>query len=158
MAQLDQLKTVLKREGLYVEEKFEEWVSLARTTGQTLDRILTAAGYLTEKQMLAVFAETLRLPVIEKLSEATVPPRFVEKVPVHFARHHNLIGLEERNGTIRVASCSPLDTHPIDELSALLDRVVEPVLAPKGEITSLINRAYQQKTEGDAYTVFMYKQ
>jgi general secretion pathway protein E len=147
MAQLDQLKTVLKREGLYVEEKFEEWVSLARTTGQTLDRILTAAGYLTEKQMLAVFAETLRLPVIEKLSEATVPPRFVEKVPVHFARHHNLIGLEERNGTIRVASCSPLDTHPIDELSALLDRVVEPVLAPKGEITSLINRAYQQKTD-----------
>ena len=147
MAQLDQLKAVLKREGLYVEEKFEEWVALARTTGQTLDRILTAAGYLTEKQMLQVFGECLRLPVVDKLAEAAVPARFVEKVPVHFARHHNLIGLEERNGTIRVASCSPLDTHPIDELSALLDRVVEPVLAPRGEITSLINRAYQQKTD-----------
>ncbi len=147
MAQLDQLKTVLKREGLYVEEKFEEWVALARTTGQTLDRILTAAGYLTEKQMLKVFGECLRLPVVEKLAEATVPPRFVEKVPVHFARHHNLIGLEEHNGTIRVASCSPLDTHPIDELSTLLDRVVEPVLAPRGEITALINRTYQQKAD-----------
>src|SRR5688572_12460498 len=147
MAQLDQLKAVLKREGLYVEEKFEEWVALARTTGQTLDRILTAAGYLTEKQMLKVFGECLRLPVVDRLTEATVPPQFVEKVPVHFARHHNLIGLEERNGTIQVASCSPLDTHPIDELSGLLDRVVEPVLAPKGEITALINRAYQQKTD-----------
>ena len=147
MAQLDQLKTVLKREGLYVEEKFEEWVALARTTGQTLDRILTAAGYLTEKQMLKVFGECLRLSVVDKLEEATVPPSFVEKVPVHFARHHNLIGLEERNGTIRVASCSPLDTHPIDELSGLLDKVVEPVLAPRGEITALINRAYQQKTD-----------
>jgi len=147
MAQLDQLKTVLKRDGLYVEEKFEEWVSLARTTGQTLDRILTAAGYLTEKQMLQVFGECLRLPVVDVLAEAVVPTRFVEKVPVHFARSHNLIGLEEINGTIRVASCSPLDTHPIDELSALLDRVVEPVLAPRGEITSLINRAYQQKTD-----------
>ncbi|HZN63353.1 MAG TPA: type II secretion system ATPase GspE [Planctomycetota bacterium] len=147
MAQLDQLKTVLKRDGLYVEEKFEEWVSLARTTGQTLDRILTAAGYLTEKQMLQVFGECLRLPVVDVLAEAVVPARFVEKVPVHFARSHNLIGLEEINGTIRVASCSPLDTHPIDELSALLDRVVEPVLAPRGEITSLINRAYQQKTD-----------
>jgi general secretion pathway protein E len=147
MAQIDQLKAVLKREGLYVEEKFEEWVALARTTGQTLDRILTAAGYLTEKQMLKVFGECLRLPVVDKLSEATVPPAFVEKVPVHFARHHNLIGLEERNGTIQVASCSPLDTHPIDELSGLLDKVVEPVLAPKGEITALINRAYQQKSD-----------
>jgi general secretion pathway protein E len=147
MAQLDQLKAVLKREGLYVEEKFEEWVALARTTGQTLDRILTAAGYLTEKQMLQLFGEVLHLPVVDHLNEAAVPPRFVEKVPVHFARHHNLIGLEERNGTIRVASCSPLDTHPIDEISGLLDRVVEPVLAPRGEITSLINRAYQQKTD-----------
>ena len=147
MAQLDQLKAVLKREGLSVEEKFEEWVALGRTTGQTLDRILTAAGYLTERQMLQVFGECLRLPVVDKLGEASVPPRFVEKVPVHFARHHNLIGLEERNGTVRVASCSPLDTHPIDELSSLLDRVVEPVLAPKSEITSLINRAYQQKTD-----------
>ncbi|HKS15958.1 MAG TPA: ATPase, T2SS/T4P/T4SS family, partial [Planctomycetota bacterium] len=147
MPQFDQLKTVLKREGLYVEEKFEEWVALARTTGQTLDRILTAAGYLTEKQMLQVFGECLHLPVVDRLSDVTVPPSFVERIPVHFARHHNLIGVEERNGTIRVASCSPLDTHPIDELSALLDRVVEPVLAPRGEITSLINRTYQQKTD-----------
>jgi len=147
MSHLDQLKDVLKREGLYVEDKFEEWVELARTTGQTLDRILTAAGYLTEKQMLQIFGECLRLTVVEKLSEATVPPTFMEKISVHFARNHNLIGLEEHNGTIRVASCSPLDTHPIDELSGLLDKVVEPVLAPRAEITALINRAYQQKSD-----------
>jgi len=147
MSHLDQLKDVLKREGLYVEDKFEEWVELARTTGQTLDRILTAAGYLTEKQMLQIFGECLRLPVVEKLSEASVPPVFLEKISVHFARNHNLIGLEESNGTIRVASCSPLDTHPIDELSGLLDKVVEPVLAPRAEITALINRAYQQKSD-----------
>jgi hypothetical protein len=83
MPQFDLLKTVLKREGLYVEEKFEEWVALARTTGQTLDRILTAAGYLTEKQMLQVFGECLHLPVVDRLAEATVPARFVERIPVH---------------------------------------------------------------------------
>ena len=147
MSQLEQLKAVLKREGLYIEEKFEEWVTLAQTTGQTLDRVLTAAGYLTEKQMLDIFGECLGLPIVEKLADATVPPTFVDKVPVTFARHHNLIGLEEHNGSIRVASCSPLDTHPIDELSALLDKAIEPVLAPRAEITSLINRAYQQKAD-----------
>jgi general secretion pathway protein E len=46
-----------------------------------------------------------------------------------------------------VASCSPLETHPIDELSAMLDRIVEPVLASRAEITALINRAYQQKVD-----------
>ncbi|MBI4565040.1 MAG: type II secretion system ATPase GspE [Planctomycetes bacterium] len=147
MASIDQLKEALKREGLYVEDKFEEWVVVAKSTHQTLDRILTASGYLTEKQMLELFGKVLRLPVLERLSDVQVPAVFMEKVPVHFARHHNLVGIEERNGTIRVAGCTPLDTHPIDDVSAMLDKVVEPVLAPRAEITALINRAYQQKVD-----------
>ncbi len=147
MALMQTLKDILSREGLYVEEKFTEWEALARTTNQTLDRVLTAGGYLTEKQMLKVFGECLRLPLIDRLNDATVPGHFVEKVPVQFARHHNLIAIEEKDGAMRVASCTPLETHPIDDLSAMLDCVIEPVLAPRAEITSLINRAYQAKAD-----------
>jgi general secretion pathway protein E len=147
MALLDGLKSILEREKLYVQDKFEEWVGLARTTRQPLDRVLTTSGYLTEAQMLRIFGECLGLPVLDRLADRPVPKEFVEKVPVSFARHHNLIAIGEVNGTVRVASCSPLETHPIDELSAMLDRIVEPVLATRSEITALINRAYQQKVD-----------
>jgi hypothetical protein len=147
MALIDELKRILEREKLYVQDKFEEWVHLAKTTHQTLDRVLATSGYLTEAQMLRVFGECLGLPVLDKVVEETVPPEFVQKIPVQFARHHNLIAIGKANGTVRVASCSPLDTHPIDELSAMLDRIVEPVLATRSEITALINRAYQQKVD-----------
>jgi general secretion pathway protein E len=147
MALIDELKRILEREKLYVQDKFEEWVHLAKTTHQTLDRVLATSGYLTETQMLRVFGECLGLPVLDKVIEETVPPEFIQKIPVQFARHHNLIAIGKANGTVRVASCSPLDTHPIDELSAMLDRIVEPVLASRSEITALINRAYQQKVD-----------
>jgi general secretion pathway protein E len=147
MALIDELKRILEREKLYVQDKFEEWVNLAKTTHQTLDRVLATSGYLTEAQMLRVFGECLGLPVLDRVVEETVPPEFIQKVPVQFARHHNLIAIGKANGTVRVASCSPLDTHPIDELSAMLDRIVEPVLASRSEITALINRAYQQKVD-----------
>jgi len=147
MALIDGLKTVLEREGLYVQDKFEEWVSLAKNTHQPLDRVLASSGYLTEAQMLKIFGEVLDLPVLDRLVELQVPKEFVDRVPVQFARHHNLIAVGQANGTIRVASCSPLETHPIDELSAMLDRIVEPVLATRAEITALINRAYQQKVD-----------
>jgi len=146
-ALFQQLTGILQREGLYVEEKFQEWVSLARTTNQTLDRVLTAAGYLTEKQMLAIFGECLSLRVMDRLVDVEVPAHFIDKVPVQFARHHNLIGIDESGGTMRVAACTPLDTHPIDDLSAMLDRIVEPVLATRAEITALINRVYQAKAD-----------
>jgi general secretion pathway protein E len=147
MALIDELRTILEREKLYVKDKFEEWVNLARTTHQTLDRVLSTSGYLTEAQMLRVFGECLGLPVMDRLVEQQVPKEFVEKVPVQFARHHNLIAIGPVDGAVRVASCSPLDTHPIDELSAMLDRIVEPVLATRSEITALINRAFQQKVD-----------
>ena len=147
MALIDDLKRILEREGLYVHDRFEEWVTVARTTRQPIDRVLSTSGYLTEAQMLRVFGECLGLPVLERLVDLQVPPEFVEKVPVQFARHHNLIAVGHANGTVRVASCSPLDTHPIDELSAMLDRIVEPVLATRVEITALINRAYQAKAD-----------
>jgi general secretion pathway protein E len=147
MALIDGLKTILEREHLYVKDKFEEWVNLARSTHQPLDRVLSAAGYLTEAQMLRIFGECLGLKVIDRLVEFQVPAEFVEKVPVQFARHHNLIAIGAANGTVKVASCSPLETHPIDELSAMLDRIVEPVLATRAEITALINRAYQSKVD-----------
>ena len=147
MPLLDNLKAILERDGLYVQDKFEEWVGLARTTQQTLDRILVTSGYLTEAQMLKAFGECLQLPVLGRLVELPIPKEFVEKVPVQFARHHNLIAVGESNGTVRVASCAPLETHPVDELSAMLDRIVEPVLAPRVEITAAINRAFQQKVD-----------
>ncbi len=147
MALIDTLKEILRRENLYTEEKFGEFVALARTTHQTLDRVLVSSGYITEAQMLHIFGECLGLPVIDRLADQRVPQEFIEKVTVQFARHHNLIGIGEANGTLRVASCAPLETHPIDDLSVMVDKIVEPVLASRAEITSLINRAYQQKVD-----------
>ncbi|MHC4607957.1 MAG: GspE/PulE family protein, partial [Planctomycetota bacterium] len=147
MTLIDSLKKTLKDKGLFLEDKFQEWVSLAQTTNQTLDRVLLTSGYLTEQQMLEIFGECLGLLVFERLLDFEVPKGFVESVPVQFARNHNLVAIGETNGTMRVACCAPLDTHPMDDLSMMVDRIVEPVLAPRAEITALINRVYQQKTD-----------
>ena len=84
----------------------------------------------------------------EELNGIQVPGDFIHKVPVQFARTYNLIAISELNGTVEVATCSPLDVQPMDDLSTLLGSEVEPVLAPKQEITNLINRAYRHKADG----------
>jgi general secretion pathway protein E len=97
--------------------------------------------------MLRIFGRVLDLPVRERLIEIDGPPDFVDRVPVQFARHHNLVGIGTEGGVLKVATCAPLETHPIDDLSGMLDRVVAPVLAPRAEITALINKAYQSKSD-----------
>jgi general secretion pathway protein E len=138
-----QLKTV----GTLTDEKIEDAFTASRLTGESLDRLLVNNGLLTEKQMLDVFSQALRMPFYQKLSDFTTPPSFVSKVPVQFARNHNMVAVNEKDGMFTVAVCFPLDLHPQDELATMAGKAIQPVLATKSEIASLINRAYQQKMD-----------
>ncbi|HAK95139.1 MAG TPA: type II secretion system protein GspE [Planctomycetes bacterium] len=133
-------------EGAVTKAQLEECRAVERDTGQPLDRVLRQKGYVSEEKLLELLSRSLRLPFQADLNDITVPKDFVEKVPAHFARNYYLVSLGRDNGAHRVATCDPLDFHPMDDLSALLGCEVEPVIAPRAEITSLINRAYQRSS------------
>ena len=129
-------------------EVLEECRRTAGSSGESLDRVILQHKYLPEDTLLRVYARHLGYEFRESLEDASVPSHFVNRVPVHFSRNYNLIGLEEASGLLKVATCAPLDAHPMDDLSSLYGADIEPVLAPRQEITSLISRAYRHKADG----------
>jgi general secretion pathway protein E len=143
----DVLRKLLIERELLSAERFEECVQEEIHTGEPLDKIFLQKGYLTEIDMLQAFGETLGLDVIESLAHENVPAEFVNQVPVHFARSYNVIAVAAQPGTLRVATCSPFETNALDDLSTMLSVEVEPVLAPRIEITNLINHAYKRKAD-----------
>ncbi len=143
----ERVRSIILSEGLLDEERFEECVALQEETGQTLDRIFVQKGYLTEHDVLRIFGLVLGIPYREKLEGVSVPDNFVNGVPVHFARNFNLVAVGREDGTLMVATCSPFEAYPMDDLASMLGMEVEPVLAPRAEITSLINRAYKRKQD-----------
>ena len=95
-----------------------------------------------EPEVLQVYANALGMEYREELAGTSVPPDFINTVPVHFARNYNLVALDDgMSGVMRVATCNPLDPHPMDDLSSMLGRELDPVLAPRVENTTLIARA-----------------
>jgi general secretion pathway protein E len=143
----DSLAQAILQTGLLDEERLSECMHLEEETGQTIDRILVHKGYLTEKDTLVAFGRVLGIPFRETLEGVSVPDTFVNNVPVHFARNFNLIALGQNNGSLTVATCSPFDTYPMDDLASMLAMEIEPVLVPRAEITSLINKAYKRKQD-----------
>lgn len=136
----------LVREGHISDAQLAECLREQDETGEPLDRVLRHKGYVTETMLLELLARRLRIPFIDDLDKTEVPALFTERVPAQFARNYNLIALEQQNGTMRVATCDPLDIHPMDDLAAMLGVVVDPVVSPRGEITALINRAFQKSS------------
>jgi len=129
-------------------EKLEECRKAAADSGESLDRVVLTKGYLPEPDLLRAYAQHLGFEYRDSLEDVTVPGAFVNRVPVQFTRNYNLIALADEGGILKVATCTPLDPHPMDDLAALYGADVEPVLAPRQEITTLIGRAYRHKADG----------
>ncbi|MDG2149415.1 MAG: ATPase, T2SS/T4P/T4SS family [Planctomycetota bacterium] len=141
------LADILMSDGGMAPEDVKDCSALVRDSNQSLDRLLVGKGFLQEAEMLKIMSRYLAYPFRQDLRDVEVPSLFVDKVPVHFARSFNLVGIERLNGTVQVATCSPFDMHPMDDLATFMESEVDVILAPKAEITSLINRAYKTKSD-----------
>ena len=138
---------ILRAQELLSEEQIEQALAAERETGWPLDKVLLSRGFLSEHDLLRALSDGLGIEYAETLSQTQVPAMFVNQVPVQFARNYYLVGLEQENGTMRVATASPFDAYPMDDLASMLGLELDPVLAPRTEITSLINKAYKNKAD-----------
>ncbi|MBI5367806.1 MAG: Flp pilus assembly complex ATPase component TadA [Planctomycetes bacterium] len=143
----ERLARLFQADNVLPIEKLQDCLEACLKTGDPLDSALIQRGFLTEKQMLSLLGKCLGLTYRERLQGITTPPAFVEKVPVGFARNHNLVALSAEDGRMEIATAAPLDVHPMDELSRMIDCEVVPSLATKAEIALQINKAYQQKQD-----------
>jgi general secretion pathway protein E len=131
------------------KERLEECRRQSATSGESLDRVLIAKEYLGEEQVLEAYAQLLGFEFKASLDGVRVPGQFVNQVPVQFSRNYSLVALEApQGGRIKVATCRPLDSNPMDDLASLLGLEIDPVLAPAQEINTLIARAYRHKADG----------
>jgi general secretion pathway protein E len=142
------LKSILAQEGLIDDDSWQAVLLEERETGEPIDRLLRERANVPEVAILEAFHQLTQIPFHRSLSHVSVPPSFVELIPAQFSRALYLIGVGTNGGAYQVATCEPLNVHAMDELSAMLEAEVDPVLAPRDEITQLIARAYHGKSDG----------
>jgi len=129
-------------------DQLEECRGISAVSGDSIDRVILAKDFMEEGTLLQIYAKHLGYEFRKSLDGTKVPGTFVDSVPVNFARNYNLVALESGDGVLKVATCSPLDPHPMDDLAAMIGTEVDAVLAPRQEITTLIARAYRHKADG----------
>jgi general secretion pathway protein E len=96
-----------------------------------------------------VSAATLGLPVVESLGGREPSAEFVERVPIHFARQHGVLGLVGENGRLPVAIADEKLEGALDALqvvSRFLGKPVQPLVAPARLVAAAINDAYERRT------------
>jgi type IV pilus assembly protein PilB len=76
------------------------------------------------------------------LRNVKIPPAIIEKVHESIARENVIIPLSEENGILQIVTCDPSDYDTMTKLQFILNKNIQPVLAPKEQIIEAINRHY----------------
>ena len=63
----------------------EECLKAEVESGQSLDRVLLTRGAMPEEKLLLLFGQHLGVDFLPDLSNATVLPEFIQRIPVQFA-------------------------------------------------------------------------
>jgi type IV pilus assembly protein PilB len=138
---------ILIRQGILSKDQLQEAKGLQSQTGAKLNEALIKLGYATPEQILAATAESHGLESIE-LGNVTIPAAVVEMMPESVARENIVLPHSLEGNVLKVIMDDPSDYDKMQKLQFILNRDIQPVLAPREQIIEAINRHYgQSETE-----------
>jgi general secretion pathway protein E len=92
-------------------------------------------------------AEAIGAEHVDRLpTDARPSARFMDAIPIGYARRHKVMGLASDNGAMPVLVANVAELQQVDVLARHLSCPIKPIIAPASEITTLINSAYEQRT------------
>ncbi len=122
-------------------EEVNRAVALQEKTGKDLDVILVENSMANENQILESLSSHLGVETID-IGHLELTPEILGQIPIRFVHRYNILPVERRGDTLRIATADPLNFHALDDLRLLLKCDVEPVLAPSDDIRACIKKYY----------------
>ena len=132
---------ILSRKGLLTPEQLADAQALQQAEGLRLDRAVVQKGWLTELQLLEVFAEQFHLPLVS-LEDRTFDGELLRSLPPRVVYRQRLVPVGRVDGILQVATSDPFDLYAFDDLRLLTGLNIQPVLATRDEIEKVIKIHY----------------
>jgi len=138
------LRDLLADSGLLTAAQLQQALRECERTGERLQAVVVRLGFAPEEQVLRFLGDRLGLQYVRDV-ERLLNPEVLLKVPSEFALRHQVLPLQQENGTLVVATADPLNVSALDDLRLLVEGEIRPVLAPAAEISEAIEQFYMER-------------
>ena len=134
-----QLGQILLEQGLLSQEQLDHALQEHRNTPKSLGRTLIDLGYIKERDLVSALAEQVGLDFVD-LSEHPIDPVMATLLPDQLARRYRAIPIGERDGKLLVAMSDPANVYALDDIRAITNRDVQPVVATASDVEQAIDK------------------
>jgi type IV pilus assembly protein PilB len=143
----DPLLSLIKEQGAIDDLQLEEVFQEHTRSGKAISQILVDFEIMPLQQQLDLIAAHLSTEVVTDIMDVEIPPDVITQVPPSTARMYQCLPLALHDNTLRVAVVDPLNPAAIDELSFVLKKELQVVVADPTQIANAITRHYGDSDE-----------
>jgi hypothetical protein len=135
------LGNLLLTRGFVVEAELRYALARQASTGDPLGEILVDLGLITDRDLVELLAEQLRMQVVD-LRRVDFDRATVALVSKHDAHRLGVLPIRQVEGRIEVAIADPYDEDAVDELMRRLGAPLRFLLATRADIDAAADRLY----------------
>jgi hypothetical protein len=135
------LGNLLLTRGFLVESELQYVLARQASTGGPIGQILVELGLITERDLIELLAEQLRMHLID-VSRVDADRETLSLIPKETARRLAALPLRRVDGQIEIAVADPTDESAVGELTRLLGTSLRLFLASRADIEAAVDRLY----------------
>jgi len=139
------LLSLIREQGLIDDLQYEEVAGENKRAGTPVFQVLQDFGIMDLDAILHVIANYLSSEVVS-LGDVEFTPALLKSIPGSSVRMYRCVPVEVTPAGLRVAFEEPLNPARIDELSFIVKKDIQPVVANPADISKLIEKHYGQNT------------
>jgi hypothetical protein len=140
------LGNLLLTRGFLVEPELNYALALQATTGEPIGEVLVGLGLISERDLVELLGEQLRLEVVD-LRRVECDRSVAYRLPERVARRMGALPFRRGGEHIDVVMADPTDDDTVGELTERLGASLRLLLAPRSEIDAAIDRLYRRGAE-----------
>ena len=129
---------ILLDRGKITQEQLKQALVLQQTTTEKLGRLLIDLGFVTERDVLAAYAQQLNVAIYDP-GKTNPDPAVAKVIPDNLAQRYRLAPLRRNGSKLVVAMADPTNIFALDDLRLITGFEIEPVLATEEDIKAIRN-------------------
>jgi len=150
---LQPLGQILQQKFSLSPERLEEGLQIQREKGGRLGEILIRMKAVKEEEVLEALGIQLSISYWPALEPHQLDLTLLSKVPIGFAKRHELLPVGNDNGRVTVAVSDPFNLFALDNLRVVLASDIVPVIVSGKKILHCINQVYDRAAADSAEQV-----
>src|SRR4030067_743081 len=137
---------MLLKGNLITQEQLRTALETQKKTKERIGSILVKTGFIKEPELLSFLGRQFNIPVVE-LSKYEINPEVVRLLPEDMVQKNLALPINRVGAKLIVAVADPSNMAILDAIGFKTGYAVELVLASEKEITSAINKFFDQSLE-----------